>query len=152
MHGYDKTGQVIDFFDAMEEEFKSYNISMAAPFFQSGEKADYATWEKVFSEHFSDDVDVVVTHSMGARATIEYIIANNKRLKRIVLVAPSLESRKPGSSVQSFYDSLKQDVSTLRSYVEEIIVVSSQDDIGREGKAKAFAESVGAKHIEINGQ
>ena len=152
MHGYDKTGQVIDFFDAIIEEFKSYGVDMIAPFFQSGEKTDYATWEKVFAEYFSDDIDTVVTHSMGARAAIEYVIANKKQIKRMVLVAPSLESRKPGSNVQDFYDELKQDVSILRSFAEEIIIVSSQDDVGREGKARAFAESVGAKHIEISGQ
>lgn len=121
-----------------------------APFFQSGEKADYKTWEKVFEENFSDDIDTVVTHSMGARAAIEYIIAHKKKLHRIVFIAPSLQSRKPGN-VQDFYDSLKEDVSTLRLFVSEIIVISSEDDVGREGKAKAFAGSVGANHIEVNG-
>jgi len=63
-----------------------------APFFQSGETADYATWEKVFNQSFTDDIDTVVTHSMGARAAIEYIIAHKKKLKRIVCVAPGLTS------------------------------------------------------------
>lgn len=151
VHGYNKRGDVVDFFATLKTSFEAQGISVVAPFFQSGEKADYKTWEKIFDEHFTDDIDTVVTHSMGARAAAEYVIKNKKKLQRIVFVAPSLESRKPGSAVQDFYDSLKEDVSVLRSYVDEIIVISSQDDVGREGKAKAFAAFVGANHVEVNG-
>lgn len=113
---------------------------MTVPFFQSGDHADYKTWENVLDKAFTDDIDTIVTHSMGGKIAIEYIIAHQKKLKRIVFVAPSLTSKT--DEVRKLYDTLTQDVTVLKSYVDEIIVISSLDDIGREGMAKAFATSV----------
>ncbi len=106
-------------------------------------------WEKVFEANWSHDIDTVVTHSMGARATIEYIIAHKKKLQRIVFIAPALQSKR--GNVQNFYEELQHDITLLTSHVSEMIVISSQDDVGREGKARAFAEAIGATHIEVNG-
>ncbi len=149
IHGYNKTGAVVDFFASMKDSFDQKGVTMIAPFFQKGEVADYTTWEKVLDENFTDDVDTVVTHSMGGRVAVEYIIAHKKKINRLVLVAPSLRANH--ANVQKLYDELKQDVGSLKNFVQEIIVLSSNDDVGREGKAKAFAEAVGGKHIEVSG-
>ena len=132
----------------MKEAFREKGIEMSVPFFQSGDSADYKTWENILDQEFTDDIDTVVTHSMGGRTIIEYIIAHQKHIKRLVMVAPGITSAT--DSVQQFYAELTQNLGLLKNFVEESIIISSQDDIGREGYGKSLADATGALHIEVN--
>lgn len=149
VHGFKRTNLVIDFLWSMQTGFREKGIAMEAPHFQSGDIADYATWQKVFQGHFRENVDTVVTHSMWARAVIEYILECQKKIKRLVMVAPSATST--STSVSNFYDQLSHKISDISGLVDERVVISSMDDAGREWKATEFAEQTDAVHIEFSG-
>ena len=122
---------------------------MDAPTFEKGNDVSYANWSKKFDELNLSGYDTILTHSLGSRTVMNYIIENQLSLDRLIMVAPGMESN--SKEVQGFYDSLKADVTKLRTYVKEVIVLASRDDVGREGKAKELAELVGARYIEVSG-
>lgn len=122
---------------------------MDEPVFEKGNDVNYMNWAKKFEELNLSNYDTVLTHSLGSRAAMNYIIENKINIDRLIMVAPGMEST--SKEVQGFYDSLEADVSSLKNYVNEVIVLASKDDLGREGKAKALAELIGARYIEVNG-
>lgn len=122
---------------------------MDEPVFEKGNDVNYMNWAKKFEELNLSSYDTVLTHSLGSRAAMNYIIENKIIIDRLVMVAPGMEST--SKEVQGFYDSLDADVSSLKNYVNEVIVLASKDDLGREGKAKTLAELVGARYVEVNG-
>jgi predicted alpha/beta hydrolase family esterase len=124
-------------------------IHMDAPMFEKGNEVSYTNWAKKFDEVNLKGYDTVLTHSLGSRAVMNYIVENQVQLDRLIMVAPGMVST--SKEVQGFYDSLMADVTELRKYVNEILVLASRDDAGREGKAKELAELVGARYIEVNG-
>ena len=122
---------------------------MDSPLFEKGNIVTYTNWEKKIDELDLSNYDTVLTHSLGSRAVMNYIIEHKVDLDRLVMVAPGMESTT--KEVQDFYDSLSADVTELKNYVKEEIVLASRDDVGREGKAKALAELIGARYIEVDG-
>ena len=122
---------------------------MDSPLFEKGNIVTYTNWEKKIDELDLSNYDTVLTHSLGSRAVMNYIIEHKVDLDRLVMVAPGMESTT--KEVQDFYDSLSADVTELKNYVKEVIVLASRDDVGREGKAKALAELIGARYIEVDG-
>ncbi len=61
---------------------------------------------------------------------MNYILENKIMLDRLVMIAPGMISTT--KEVQDFYDSLHADVSDLKKYVKEVIILASRDDKGRE--------------------
>ncbi len=122
---------------------------MNAPLFEKGGTVTYTNWVKKFDELDFSNYDTVLTHSLGSRAVMNYIVEHEVQLDHLVMVAPGMESAT--KEVQDFYDSLSADVAELKNYVKEVIVLASRDDVGREGKAKTLAELVGARYIEVDG-
>lgn len=122
---------------------------MDAPIFEKGNEVRYENWAIKLDQLNLSSYDTILTHSLGSRAVINYLIENEVKLDRLVMVAPGMEST--SKEVQGFYNTLKADVTELRKFVNEVIVLASRDDVGREGKAKTLAELVGARYIEVNG-
>ena len=123
---------------------------MDAPTFECGEKIDYQNWEKKFDALDVAPYDTILTHSMGSRATIEYIIEHKIGLDRLIMVSPALSSNRP--EIIAFYSTMKHDISEVQKYVKEIIVLHSKDDtIHTLEQSKEFAEKVGGKLIVVDG-
>lgn len=123
---------------------------MNAPMFECGEKIDYQNWEKKFDALDVTSYDTILTHSMGSRATIEYIIEHKIALDRLIMVSPALSSNRP--EIMAFYSAMKHDISEVQKYVKEIIILHSKDDtIHTLEQSKEFSETVGGKLIVVDG-
>ena len=149
VHGFCRTDDVVDFLKWTRKNLETQGVHMDEPVFEKGNDVNYMNWAKKFEELNLSNYDTVLTHSLGSRAAMNYIIENKIIIDRLVMVAPGMEST--SKEVQGFYDSLDADVSSLKNYVNEVIVLASKDDLGREGKAKTLAELVGARYVEVNG-
>lgn len=115
---------------------------MNTPIFEKGEKIDYKNWEKKFDELHISEYDTILTHSMGSRAAIEYIIENRISLDRLIMVSPAITSNRP--EVISFYDAMKHNISEVKKYTKEIIILHSKDDsVHTLEQSRDFAEKVG---------
>lgn len=130
---------------------------MNAPFFEKGEFVDYKNWSKVLDEYVKPGENFVkydtwITHSMGAKIARQYIIENNLHVSRLILVSPRYEkSDRPGmQNLEN--EQLIYTFEELRSHVDEVIVVNSEDDPGVPHiSGKRVAEATGGKCITING-
>ena len=152
VHGYNKHGNVVDFFEKTKEVLAAEGIHMDAPFFEKGEAVDYKNWEKVFDSLDIASYDTWLTHSMGAKIARQYIIENNLHISRLILVSPRYEkSDRPG--VQKLEnEQLIYTFEELRSHVDEVIVINSENDPGVPHiSGKRVAEATGGKCVTING-
>ena len=87
VHGYNKKGDVVDFFNETKKVLEKEGIEMDAPFFESGEAVDYTNWEKVFDSLDTASYDTWITHSMGAKTARQYIVSHKLHVKKMILVA-----------------------------------------------------------------
>lgn len=149
VHGYDRTMKVVDFLAWVKESLEQNWVKIDTPNFERWEKIDYKNWEKVFDSLDMSSYDTIVAHSLGCRASIEYIIEKRLKLKRLVLVAPGIDS--VTKEVNDYYISLKHDIAEVKNFVEEIIVIASKDDtIQRNIWAKIVADSIRWNLVEVN--
>ena len=65
---------------------------MDAPLFEKGDHVDYKNWEKKFVELDLASYDTILTHSLGSRAVMNYVIEKEISLERLTMVAPSMYS------------------------------------------------------------
>ena len=65
---------------------------MDAPLFEKGDHVDYKNWEKKFDELDLASYDTILTHSLGSRAVMNYVIEKNIALERLIMVAPGMHS------------------------------------------------------------
>lgn len=123
---------------------------MDAPMFECEEKIEYQNWEKKFDTLDVTSYDTILTHSMGSRAIIEYIIEHKIALDRLIMVSPALSSNRP--EIITFYSAMKHDISEVQKYVKEIVILHSKDDtIHTLEQSKEFAEKVGGELIVVDG-
>ena len=57
---------------------------------------------------------------------MDYIVDKEIFIDRLIMVSPSLTSNRP--EVASFYGAMTEDMSEVKKYVKEIIVLHSNDD------------------------
>ena len=123
---------------------------MDAPMFECEEKIEYQNWEKKFDTLDVTSYDTILTHSMGSRAIIEYIIEHKIALDRLIMVSPALSSNRP--EIITFYSAMKHDISEVQKYVKEIVILHSKDDtIHTLEQSKEFAKKVGGELIVVDG-
>jgi valyl-tRNA synthetase len=110
---------------------------------------EYSDYEREFAKIKFTEGSVVVAHSLGAAAIIDYLINNKIKIKKLILVAPS-------NSQSDFFESYKQkgfwqnynSLNKIKELSTEIIVLYSDDDeVYDEQAFTDIAEKLGAKTI-----
>lgn len=149
IHWFKRTSNVVDFFKWITKNLMKEWIEMFAPEFEVWENINYKNWEKKLDKINVWDYDVVVWHSMWCRVSIEYITERKIKLKRLILVAPSIRWSWT-KEVTEFYSVMKHGFKEIQSYVDEIIVLFSDDDtVIRTDWAREIAKELNAKLIEV---
>lgn len=86
---------------------------------------------------------------MWWRVAMEYIIERKINVKKLIMVAPAIKLRT--KEVIRFCEKMKNDYKEINKYVEEIIVVYSNDDeVLRIDWIKEFLSQIKATQIELN--
>ncbi len=115
---------------------------MFIPEFEVGENIKYKNWSKLLDSAFSiADYDTIVAHSMGSRVAIDSIIRNRYSVDRLILVSPAISSSRP--EIASFYKEMQEQMSDIKEFVNEIIILHSKDDsVHTIEQSKEFTEMV----------
>lgn len=149
IHWFKRTDKVDDFLLWTKKNLEREWIEMIAPDFEIWESIDYKNWEKKLDEIWVWDYDVVVWHSMWCRVAMEYLIEKQIKIKKLIIVAPAIKVS--SKEVEEFYKKMKHDFSEIKNYVDEIIVLISNDDkVIRLEWAYDLASKVDAKLVEVN--
>jgi isoleucyl-tRNA synthetase len=148
IHGFRRTENVVDFFAQTAKNLQEKWIEISCPIFEEGEVVNYEKWKKIFLENI-DWVDTIFAHSLGCRFSLDMIIQNKISLKRLILIAPPEGKHE---RLQEFFSCLQEDVSKIKEYVEEVIILYSTDDKeGRVEASKILIEKTGGYTIKVDG-
>ncbi len=110
---------------------------------------------KFYKEGFDDieftDKDIIVTHSLGARAFIKYCLENKIKVNKLIMLAPGIRMVPREDGKDSKYVELiteTEDYENIRKYVGEIIIIHSDNDRhGTVEEFKKFGELVNADQV-----
>nr|MDD3720466.1 class I tRNA ligase family protein [Candidatus Gracilibacteria bacterium] len=152
VHGFKRNPEtLVDFFEGTKKNLEKEGVKMFAPTFEEGANVSYKNWAKKFDEINLKNYDTILAHSMGCRASIEYIAEHKIKLDRLVLVAPAIKgSGKP--EITKFYSEMTHEFSEIKNLVKEIIVLTSKDDtVVRNDEAEELAKILNANLIYVNG-
>lgn len=150
IHGFKRTEAVEDFLAGTKNNLANQGITIDCSEFEVGTNISYKNWEKVLDSLDLSKYDTWLCHSLGCRVAMEYIIEKKIPLKRLVLIAPGIKATTP--EVNEFYSTLQQDISTIKTYVGEVIVVASQDDtVHRQAGVKEIVSTTGAELVQLDG-
>ena len=130
-----------------KKELEKQGWRVVCPIIPEVWKAPYSAWKKALDEAGVDENTTLVGLSQGAGAIVKYIIQNNRKIRKLILVAPA---RTHTPEFAEFYDfEINDDVKKL---IEKgtTIFVSNDDWPGILEGAKSYANDLDAKVVRFN--
>jgi len=130
-----------------KKELEKKNFEVHCPQIPRVWEAPYSAWKKAIDEVGVDENTTLVGLSQGAGVVVKYIIQNNRRIKKLILVAPA---RTHSPEFAEFYDfEINDDVKKL---IEKgtTIFVSNDDWPGILKGAESYAKDLDAKVVRFN--
>ena len=150
IHWFNRTGNVVDFFEWTKINLEKEWVSMYSPFFEKWESISYVNRAWVLDWLDLSIYDTWICHSLWCRVSLEYIVEHKISLSRLILVAPWYIWW--SDTINNFLEVLKHDFSDIKKYVSEIIVVASDDDKDRRKQwAKKIVEISWADFVSVSG-
>ncbi len=110
----------------------------------------YLNYKKAFGTIDFTNNDVVLSHSLGGRAIIKYILDNNISINHLILLAPGarLEGRPDGRD-QKYIELITstEGYEKLKYQIKRISLIYSNDELVNEEQFKKFAEIINADDV-----
>lgn len=132
IHGYIWNPEINDFWKKTKENLKNKWINLEAPLFTDQRWCSYTDFTKVLDKYDFRKYDALIAHSMWAKVALEYIIENNIKLKKLLLVTPTTnllrEDWTSRDELKDFMEEFKHDISKAKDLVWEIVVFESTND------------------------
>jgi len=160
IHSYTWNPDTWDFWPSMRKNLLESEIELITPTFPESRTTEYLQWEKVLDKQDFSEVTKVIWHSLGTRVATEYIVKNNIKLERLLLVSPTITAKRTDWTdrfelIDFFPDYKFSDTyarfDKLKDLVDEIIVIASLDDTAVPfQESQDFAKMIWAKFIWTN--
>jgi len=160
IHSYTWNPDTWDFWPSMRKNLLESEIELITPTFPESRTTEYLQWEKVLDKQDFSEVTKVIWHSLGTRVATEYIVKNNIKLERLLLVSPTITAKRSDWTdrfelIDFFPDYKFSDTyarfDKLKDLVDEIIVIASLDDTAVPfQESQDFAKMIWAKFIWTN--
>jgi valyl-tRNA synthetase len=110
---------------------------------------NYEDYKVVLDQVYFDQNSVVVAHSLGAPAIIQYLQQNNISIKAIIFLAPSNEAspKFEHDILSGFWKEISK-LDQLKNNVQDIFVIYSDDDeLFSKESFEVFADKIGAQKL-----
>ncbi len=127
----------------MSENLDTSNTSILIPEFPNSQETKYSLWKEKLNTLNIADFDTLVAHSFGCPVVMQYIVENQLHIDRLVLIAPS--GLIGNAYLEKVIPEMTMEVSELKKYVREIVIIHSKDDTSESGKfeyGKSLAEKI----------
>lgn len=129
-----------------EKNHEAYNPSMPKfwePF--------YEEWKERFEQFEIDENTVLVGHSLGGGFLLKYLSENKIKVKKLVLVAPSVIGPEEFPQIKGFYN-FNLDTS-LSERTDDMVVFFSDNDFSRINESVEYLKTkLDCRFIELKGQ
>ena len=133
-------------------ELEKLDLSVSTPLMPTPWNRNYADWKKEFEKELVNENTVLVGHSCGCTFLIRWLGETKKKIRKIILVAPSIlpnENNKKKDYTE-WYD-FKIDYSISKRVGDIVIFVSDNDESKIIRSAKLVHKELGGKLIELKG-
>jgi len=137
----------------VKKKLEKGGIEVEAPHMPNPWRADYEIWKEGFSKLEINEDTVLVGHSCGAAFLVRWLGDIDKKVKKLILVAPWKIPYGEGERLElkkKFYN--YQINPEIKKNVAKITIFTS-DDEEEDGKksAKIFHDALGGKLVELKG-
>lgn len=132
----------------IKKKLEEEEIKVETPLMPDPWKPDYESWEKEFNKLEINEDSILVGHSCGCAFLVRWLGGNNKKVNKVILVAPWKIPEESNEIKKKFYNySINEDI---KSKFNESVIFTA-DDEHEDGKksAKIFHDALGGKVIEL---
>lgn len=109
----------------VEKELIKKGLDAVAPDFPKAWEAKYIDWKKLFEKNSITKNTLLVGHSCGAAFLTRWLLENNRKVKKLILVAPAIVPETEDDPRKDLYDFLLPDNAT--HIADEIVIFTSND-------------------------
>ena len=133
------------------KDLESRWIKCIAPQLDPSEDPTYESWEQDLKNIDFSQFDAIIASSHGGWVITKFIIENDIKIERIVMIAPWGWTKKRKNTGGHYQKLLEQNIN-LGKYCKEIFVISSKDDdcVPHE-TSKEFCKKIWWKFIAVDG-
>jgi len=109
----------------LERKLKEKGFNAVAPDFPTSWNPKYVEWKKVFKQYPVTKNTLLVGHSCGAAFLVRWLLETQKKVKKLILVAPAKVPETESDTRKDLYDfQLPPDATHI---ADEIVVFTSND-------------------------
>lgn len=162
VHGFNPKGKELvqqgkrlqndrDWIPWLKEKLKDKGYEAHNPSMPKFWEPSYEEWKAKIEEYEIDESTVLIGHSLGAAFLLRYLGDKKLKIKKLILVSPSLVSKENFPAVAKFYD-FEIDKG-IAERTNEIVIYTSDNDYQRMiESAKIAHDKIGGRLIELKGQ
>lgn len=107
----------------------------------------YEEWKGVLDKLSPDKDTVIVTHSCGGPFAVHWLGDTRRRIKKLILVAPSKIPSEGSTQLAELYN-FEID-SSIKDRVEDIVIFTSNDEERHRQSAKIYADALNGKIYDL---
>lgn len=132
----------------IREQLEQRNVKVFTPLMPEPWRPYYANWKREFEKLDVDDESVLIGHSCGCAFLVRWLGETNRKIKKLILVAPwKIPFKKDGSDKDFYNYEINEDI---KNNINEIVIFTSNDE-AEDGKKSVviFGKILEAKIIEL---
>jgi len=109
----------------LEGKLKEKGLNVVAPDFPTSWSPKYVEWKKAFGQYPVTKNTLLIGHSCGAAFLVRWLLETQKKVKKLILVAPAKVPETESDMRKDLYDfKLPSDATHI---ADEIVVFTSND-------------------------
>ena len=134
-----------------KEDIEKRWLSIDIPQFDNSEDPSYESWAEKLDTLDFNKYDAILTSSHWWWVIIKYLLDNDIKIKKLVMVCPWWGKIRKRVNTWKLYKYLDENNINLKHLVRDIIVINSKDDDKVDPKKwKILAKKVWAKFIQLD--
>ena len=132
----------------IKNKLESKNVEVFTPLMPEAWKPNYFNWEKKFEKIKIDEESILIGHSYGSAFLVRWLGESNKKIKKLILVAPWKIPYREDENDKKFYNYSIDEF--IKNRVNQIAIFTS-DNEEEDGKksVKIFHKALRGKIIEL---
>jgi predicted alpha/beta hydrolase family esterase len=133
----------------LKNQLEENGIKVSTPLMPKPWSPDYESWKNEFDKLQINEETILIGHSCASAFLVRYLGDTQKKVKKLILVAPWILPSKDYSEGENKMYDFKIDESIKNRLLETIIFTSDDEEEDGKKSAKIFHEALNGKVIEL---
>lgn len=138
-------------FPWLKKELQDKGISVSVELYPKDWNPNYLEWKKIFEKNIIDENTILVGHSAGCGFLLKWLNESNKKVKKVIFVAPYLLRSKELPHLDSLVD-FKLSLDIEKKFDELIVFYSNNDYSFIQDSVNFLKERVEGNFVEFVGK